>query len=329
MKEKAILFGKHKSLIGIWTEPQAPDLAAGRPAVILLNAGVVHRIGPHRASVRIARRLAAESFLVVRFDLAGLGDSEPRRDTLSFQEGAVSDVIEAMDHLQKTRNIDEFVLMGLCSGADNSYQTACRDPRVVGALMMDGYSYPTPEFHVRRFLKRARHVSTWMAFARRKLDELERRVRGPRGEKTAGVAAAPPPSVTPGEPIRQYVREFPPKEQLRSEMIALVARGARLHFVYSCGMPQYYNYARQFMDSFRGVDFKGRVTSEFFAEADHTFTELKNQEALVAAIVRWMRTSFPTPGASTSRPSEVPEQQDGNPVSSSLAFQSLRAVSRS
>jgi len=312
MKEKAFLFGKFKSLIGIWTEPLAPALAAGRPAVILLNAGVVHRIGPHRESVKIARRLAAESFLVMRFDLAGLGDSEPRRDALSFQGGAVSDVKEAMDHLQKTRNIDEFVLMGLCSGADNSYQTACRDPRVVGALMMDGYSYQTPEFHVRRLLKRMRHVGSWTALARRKLEVLERRVRDSLGEKREGVETAPPPLVTPGEPIRQYVREFPPKEQLVSEMIALVARGVRLHFVYSCGMPQYYNYAGQFMDSFRGVDFQGRVTTEFFAEADHTFTELRNQEALVAAIVRWMQSSFPTAGTSSARLPGVADQDPGH-----------------
>lgn len=303
MKEKAFLFGKHKSLIGIWTEP--PALAAGLPAVLLLNAGVVHRIGPHRASVKIARRLAAAGFLAMRFDLGGLGDSEPRRDALSFEEGAVSDIKEAMDHLQQTRNIDAFVLMGLCSGADNSYQTACRDPRVVGALMMDGYAYPTPEFHVRRFLKRMRHVDSWRALAKRKLAVLERRVRKSLQGKRDGVEMIPPPLVTPGEPIRDYVREFPPREQLVSEMTTLVARGVRLHFVYSCGMPQYYNYARQFMDSFRGVDFKGRVTSEFFAEADHTFTELKNQEVLVASIVRWMRSSFPTAGASSSRLPEV------------------------
>lgn len=298
MKEKAFLFGKHRSLLGIWTEPSA--LAAGLPAVILLNAGVIHRIGPHRASVKIARRLAAEGFLVMRFDLAGLGDSEPRRDALSFEEGAVSDVKEAIDHLQKTRNLDEVVLMGLCSGADNSYQTACRDPRVVGALMMDGYSYPTPEFHVRRLVKRLRHVGSWTELARRKLAALERRARASLETKRDGVATAPPPVVTPGEPIRQYVREFPPRAKLVSEMIALVSRGVRLHFVYSGGMPQYYNHAGQFMDSFRGVDFKGRVTSEFFPEADHTFTELKNQEALVAAIVRWMRSSFPAAGASSS-----------------------------
>src|SRR5262249_41153333 len=143
MREKAFLFGKHRSLFGISTDPDPRTTAAGRPAVILLNAGVVHRIGPHRCSVRIARRLAAGGFPALRFDLAGIGDSAPRRDALSFAEGAVSDVVEAMDHLQKTRGARSFVLMGLCAGAVNAYETARRDARVAGALMIDGYAYPT------------------------------------------------------------------------------------------------------------------------------------------------------------------------------------------
>lgn len=287
MREKAFLFGKHRSLLAICTEPEEPAPAPGRPAVILLNAGVVHRIGPHRSTVKIARRLAAEGFLVMRFDLAGLGDSEPRRDTLSFEEGAVSDVREAMDHLQKTRSTERFVLMGLCSGADNSYQTTCRDPRVVGALMMDGYSYQTPEFRARRLLRQVRGVRSWRTLCRRKLEALARRVRGARG--------AAPSVAGPAEPTQQYAREFPPRERVASEMLALAARGVRLHFIYSAGMPRYYNYARQFRDSFRGVDFKGMVTSEFFAGADHTFTDLRNREALVTAVVRWTRSSF-SPG---------------------------------
>jgi dienelactone hydrolase len=298
MKEKPFLFGEHKSMLGIWTEPPSPAMAAGRPAVILLNAGVVHRIGPYRKSVKIARRLAAEGFLVMRFDLAGIGDSEPRRDALSFEEGAISDVKEAMDHLQKTRHIDKFVLMGLCSGADNSYQTTYRDPRVVGALMMDGYSYRTPEFHARYFVKRARKVPSWRALAGRKLKALERRVRDYLDRaKDDGSGGEEEPPIAQGEPVRQYVREFPPKERLASEMLELVGRGVRLHFVYSSGMREYYNYERQFMDSFRGVDFKGMVTSEFFAEADHTFTEIKSQEDLVDAIVRWMLRAFPPAGS--------------------------------
>ena len=325
MKEKALLLGKHKALMGILAEPQPGSPADNRPAVILLNAGVVHRIGPHRTSVRIARRLAAEGFLVLRFDLAGIGDSEPRRDALSFEEGAVSDVKEAMDHLQTTRKIDTFVLMGLCSGADNAYQVTCRDPRSVGALMIDGYSYRTPEFHARYLLRRARDVTSWRALAERKLQVLQTRVRSTLA-RPVGRASFVPPPFDPGEPIRQYLRDFPAKERLVVEMLDLVARGVQLHFVYSSGMKEYYNYEGQFVDSFRGVDFKGKVTSEFFSEADHTFTELKSQEALLAAVVRWAQKAFPPGAAPRGRRAEPEGATQGG---SAVAVQSLPAPGRS
>lgn len=289
MKEKAFLFGKHKSLFGVVTEPPSPALAAGRPAVILLNAGVVHRIGPHRKSVTIARRLAAEGFVVMRFDQSGLGDSEPRRDALSFQDGAVSDIQEAMEHLEKSRQISTFVLMGLCSGADNSYQTTVRDARSVGALMMDGYSYKTPEFFVRDIMIRARRVRSWRDTGKRKISALMSMVqdRLDRGSQPPEAPAAP------AGPIPQYVREFPPKEQFIADVQAMVARGVKLHFVYSSGMPEYYNYEGQLMDSLGGLDFKGMVTSEFFGGTDHTFTEQKSREELVMSVVRWIKRSFP------------------------------------
>jgi pimeloyl-ACP methyl ester carboxylesterase len=290
MKEKAYFFGKHKSLFGIITEPPSPALAAGRPAILLLNAGVIHRIGPHRKSVQIARRLAAEGFVVMRFDQSGLGDSEPRRDALSFQDGAVSDIQEAMEHLEKTKQIGTFVLMGLCSGADNSFQTTIRDKRSVGALMMDGYSYKTPEFFVRDFMTRARKVRSWKDTGKRKISALLGMVQDAL-DRGGAQKSDPPPA--PAGPIPQYVREFPEKEQFISDLLAMVARGVKTHFVYSSGMPEYYNYEGQFMDALGDIDLKGLVTTEFFGGTDHTFTEQRSREELVSAVVGWARRSFP------------------------------------
>lgn len=280
MRERGFFFGEHGELFGICTEPAEGAGAEGRPAVLLLNAGVVHRVGPHRKSVKIARRLAAEGFLVMRFDQAGIGDSEPRRDALPFEEGAIRDVKEGMDHLQRTHGARRFVLMGLCSGADTSFQATCRDERVVGAVLMDGYAYPTPEMHVRWWLRRLGSLQSWRVVAARRAAALWRRARGTQG--------AP----APAGPDRQYVRERPPKERFVSDLRRLVARGVKLHFIYSSGMPEYYNYEGQLLDALRGVDLRGHVTSEMFRGANHTFTELSSQEALVSAIVRWMIRLF-------------------------------------
>ena len=141
MKEIAILFGKTKTLVGIISDPPEPDQSKRLPAVILLNTGVIHRVGPNRLSVRMARNLAEEGFVVLRFDFSGIGDSQVRYDDLPFEESVDSEVQDAMDLLAEIRGVDRFVLMGICSGAANSFKTACLDSRVVGAVLINPQDY--------------------------------------------------------------------------------------------------------------------------------------------------------------------------------------------
>ena len=56
MHELAVSFGPLKHLSGTLALPD--ELAPAGVGFVMLNAGVVHRIGPHRFNVRLARRLA-------------------------------------------------------------------------------------------------------------------------------------------------------------------------------------------------------------------------------------------------------------------------------
>ena len=83
MKEEAVVFGATSSLVGVVTDPvvgarDKEDL----PAIILLNAGIAHRVAPHRLYVNMARRFADMGFTVLRFDFSGVGDSPLRQDNL-------------------------------------------------------------------------------------------------------------------------------------------------------------------------------------------------------------------------------------------------------
>src|SRR5260370_12872393 len=224
MREKALFCGDPPILLGITSEPPTSTPAPERPAFLILNAGLVHRVGPARKSVRLARRLAADGYLTMRFDLSGIGDSEPRRDTLSFDERAILDVRQAMDHLQRTRGVRRFVLMGLCSGADNSFRTALRDDRVMGAVMIDTFGYRTPGFYLRHYGRRLLRPKAWRRLALR----VAGRVRQ-RAERVLGVDRPQPPAPPPPP----YAREFPPQAEFVAGVRALVDRGAHLHFVYS------------------------------------------------------------------------------------------------
>ena len=66
--EESIVFGKDHPLFGILTRPPAKLLDPKRPAIIMTNAGCVHRIGPHRLYVPMARRWAALGFVRRKLD---------------------------------------------------------------------------------------------------------------------------------------------------------------------------------------------------------------------------------------------------------------------
>lgn len=291
MRERVLLVGEAPALVGVVTEPEGgvdPDL----PVLLVLNSGLVPRVGPYRSTVNVTRRAASEGFVTVRFDLSGVGDSDARRDNASFEERWIGDVRAVMDHLEKTRGASRFVLMGLCSGADNAFQTAKRDARVAGIVQIDGYAYKTPGYHARYYGKRLRDPRTLGRFAQRALSGIGSRLIGRLAG--AGAARAGEASITPAAPAdAQYIREFPPRDEVAGDLRAMLARGMKLCVVHSGGMEIYYNHKSQFRDAFRDVDFADALTVHYFDEADHTFTELAQQRALHDAVTAWLRSSFP------------------------------------
>ena len=145
MKEEVLCFGAKASLCGVVTRPESQS---EKPAVVLLNSGLVHHVGPHRLYVKLARALAERGHLVMRIDFSGIGDSSPRRDNVRFEKSAVEDARAAMDELARRYGAERFGLGGLCSGAEISFKTALEDERVVGAAMINAPQYleePTAE----------------------------------------------------------------------------------------------------------------------------------------------------------------------------------------
>jgi len=139
MREQAFLFGEHRTLVAVVTEPSAADGTQTAPigGVLLLNAGVIHRVGPSRLYVHLARALAEAGWLSVRLDHSGIGDSPVRRDGLSFEQSAIAEVREVMDALEQSRGLRRFLLIGLCSGAVTSFDAARVDDRVAAIVMIN------------------------------------------------------------------------------------------------------------------------------------------------------------------------------------------------
>ena len=300
IREKVITVGESPALVGIVCEP-ASGVDPACPALIVLNSGLLPRVGPGRSSVVATRRAAERGLLGVRFDLSGVGDSDPRRDVASFEDRWIDDTRAMLDRLERTRGVTRFVLMGLCSGADTSFQVAVRDERVAGLVLLDGYAYRTPEYLARRYGEKVLDPASVGRLAKRTFSGLLKRVvdgrRASEPPPSVAPTSTPPPPLTEDElevsippgPQPQYVREFPPKTQVASQLRTMVARGLQLCVIHSGAMELYYNYADQFRDAFRDVPFGDALALHYFGDADHTFTELSQQRAMQQAVQDFLK----------------------------------------
>ena len=161
IRERAVLFGRERNLVGISCRPLETE--PGRPAVVFLNSGIVHRIGGNRIYVRLARALAREGVASLRFDLAGVGDSPipPNAPAMSPAERTILDIDDALEFATSHLGAESFVIAGLCSGADNALRTMGRDARVVGSILLDLNAHRTLGYWIRHYLRRATRLESW------------------------------------------------------------------------------------------------------------------------------------------------------------------------
>ena len=158
--EEPVVFGRSHPLVGVLVHPPKERTDPKRPAIVMSNAGAVHRIGPHRFYVPMARRWAALGFWVLRLDLSGIGDSPAAPgcpENLTYPRDGLADLTSAMDFLAEKAGVRTFVVFGHCSGGDLAYQTALRDPRVKGALMLNPRTFCVNDLAMIESYKNARY----------------------------------------------------------------------------------------------------------------------------------------------------------------------------
>jgi pimeloyl-ACP methyl ester carboxylesterase len=272
--ETVVRFGSREYLTGIVT---APSSGLTRDVgLLVLNAGLVHRVGPNRVGVEIARSAAAGGVVALRFDFSNLGDSRARIDSLPVEASAVAEVQAAMDELGRTHGLERFVLFGICSGAEHALRASLEDPRIVGAVMVDGYAYRTPGYYLHYYGPRLFHLGAW----RRRLAERGPLAgwfrRSPFEANGSRRHTAQPPK-----------RRFPPRARFKEVLDTLTARGVELLLVYTGeGMADHYSYEGQFFDAF--PEYRGRsVEVVFLAATDHLFSRTRSRAALAGALQRW------------------------------------------
>ncbi|MEE9335384.1 MAG: hypothetical protein V3U65_14940 [Granulosicoccaceae bacterium] len=269
------------NLIGLTNIPDG-SLISGLPCVILINAGFLHRVGPNRLNTDLARRLAKENFASLRMDLSGLGDSMSGPATLEDRQIISQDLDKAMEFMQKNYGLHKYILVGLCSGANDTAIKAIADERVVGLLNIDGVGYRTKRFYVnyvlQHLLRRAIQPERWKRLLNRfkeKSQSLEAK-QAVRGPLLANNTAYTDWSC---EQSGEYIQ-------------TLAQRGVLMHFIYTGGVTGYYNYRQQFWDMFSAYNLKGMASTSYFPATDHLNMLQHHRNEMQQDIIDWAKRSF-------------------------------------
>lgn len=278
MNEQAILFGNQRSLVGVLTHPSDHTRSTPGVGVLLLNAGIVHRVGPGRIYVKIARELAARGFTVVRFDFSGIGDSKSRCDDLPFDKSAVEEVQSAMGLLQADYGIRRFVLLGGCSGARVSLDTASLDARVSGAILINFPSPDEAELETDAVMRKNSHYVR--NFAIRSGQSWRRFFTGQADyKKLASTLLFEIRRRVTGEPMALHQGA-----SFRASVEPLLGRGMHPVFVCSEGDSRLEDLRRLGGTFFKRMCRERKIDLTVVPRSDHTFSSLVDHERLIDII---------------------------------------------
>lgn len=284
VSERPVFVDRTRRIFGILSSPIGPS--SGR-AVVLLNAGAIHRIGANRLYVRLARKWAAMGHHVLRLDLSGIGDSPPRpgeAPNAVYLRHAVDDIGAAVAFLVQECGAKDIRTAGLCAGAYHAFKSAAVDPRITGFVAINPLVYgkrPVGDvmFPVARVSAEAKRyqqsffdLEKWKKLASGKVDvrvlsEIVTRYAVARAKTRA----------------RELSRRvgLPWKDDFIAELDRLAKRKVALRFVFADDDPGQGLLQEQGAAALATMEARGALSIEVLHGPDHTFTPVWSHEPLI------------------------------------------------
>ena len=274
-REEVVRFGQDDALTGILSIPVLEQTELSSQPVLILGAGIIHKVGPSRVSVEVARFLASQGHTVLRFDLSGIGDSHrPRIPALD--DAVTADIHAAIGYLDKAAGKGGgLVLVGFCSGADNAFSVAGSAPRVSAVAMFDPTVHRTRGFHGRSLLARLTSMRSW-------INLLSGRGVWARIRTRSGSDDSRPPGY-----YGLLVKD--PAETDR-HAAQLVASGVHLLYCMSGAAHRYCNSPRQIEESLPTGYSEEFISVAWRPDLDHILSRPEQQVAFCQVLANWMQS---------------------------------------
>jgi pimeloyl-ACP methyl ester carboxylesterase len=196
---------------------------------------------------------------------------------------------EAMDCIHEAMGIDRFVLMGMCSGATISFKTACCDPRVEGAVLINARMHlhrMDDEFHTyirnRALTRHYWRIALFSSFrAKNWLKAITGKVESWKiiSQMVTGFQI--------GSLFGRQRKISSEVDHVWENLRSLSERGIRLLHVYSEG-DEGLDYLHVILgDKLKEWRSGGRLSIEVIQGANHTLTLLWSQEHFLNLIQDW------------------------------------------
>lgn len=265
-----VQLGENSELFGIRTSPVSPS---SRYGAIILNAGLLHNVGPFRLHVDLSMALSGLGVPAIRIDQSGKGES-PARTTVDRSEAMLLDYDDALGSLMEL-GVEKAIIVGLCSGADDGLRIAEQRDSVAGIVMLDGYARKTTRYKIQHYGSRLRSVKTvGRALSRR----TQRLIKASIGNSEA-------------DPLDIDIREWLSDDEMCRLLAGLLDKDTRILAVFSQGQ-DYYNHVGQLGRALGPGCKKVNLQEIFYRTANHTYSATAHRLKLVQDIRQWTEDHF-------------------------------------
>ena len=284
--EREVRFGDQSRLVGFLAEPV--DGVVRGPGVVLVNAGLIHHVGPHRQWLEMARRWAALGIPSLRIDLGGIAGSAPpdgEEINRPYPAWAVDHIGAAMARLRTVPGVaPEVVLVGLCAGAHNSFHAARRQLSGIRAIIMiDPINYYMMDSDP---LKSAEWEAEWKTHA--EYEWYTSRLSDPEAwrklfsghvnvlfvakvllRKTLALLSAWTTMLLPSAIATRFTGQ---RGDLGGDLTRIVERGTAVHMIFAGNAPGLWYLRMYARRALRALPATGHFTLNIGEGADHTFS---------------------------------------------------------